>query len=217
MGPILHGAVGRASGLRPGVAGHGRAEPRTGGDAGHALGGEGAPRPRIRGAAARRRVHSSPAIAQRPRPICPPALPCHRRGFRGARRRSALPVRVPADARADDGRARAGPQGHRRRCPGRRPGPRPRSGRLRAPRARRASPGTAARGGGKASADRVRLRHAPPRRDHRRRPRAASSSSGSADICYARPSPTMPSRRSPTAACVSTSRPHGAAALPMPT
>ena len=103
-----------------------------------------------------------------------------------------------------------------RRHPGRRPGPGPCAGRLRAARARRPAPGTAARAGGEACADRVGLRHPPPRRDHCRRPRPQAARA-SLPILIAPALRMTPSRRSPTAACASTSRLPGAAALPMPT
>jgi hypothetical protein len=55
------------------------------------------------------------ALPQRPRPLCSPALPGHRRRVRGAeRRRAALPGRAAADAGAHDRRARAGPRGRSR-------------------------------------------------------------------------------------------------------
>jgi len=83
-------------------------------------------------------VTARAALPQRPRPLCTPALPGHRRRVRGAGQRAALPAGRTADAGAHDRRARAGPRGHPRRR--RRPRHRPRAGRLRAALARWPTP-----------------------------------------------------------------------------
>jgi hypothetical protein len=215
VGAVVPGPDGGAAGLRRAAAGRNRRAAGAGGDAGHAARREATARPGLGRGLARGRGHCRPALPQRPRPLCTPALPRHRRRVRGAgRRRAAFPGRRTADAGAHDGRARAGPRGHPRRR--RRPRHRPCAGRLPAALARRPAP--RARLTVRAAADdALCLRHESPRRDHRRRPRAASSSSESAATSCARPSPTTPSRRSPAAASASRSRRPGAAAPLTPT